>query len=602
MTDPSLREKIRALRQVANFRPKYAAVIVALNLSTALFEGIGLGLLLPIIEAAQGSETLSVEASGVTGYFFRAYQAVGVPFTLETLVVGLAGIMTVRYTLSFLTTVLQVKLRTQYIVHLREQCFERLLSAEVSFLDERDDDELLNTIITEITQASGVLQQILGVVQTVFFVLVYTAVAVLIAPTLTVVTVVVLGTVIFLTRYVIKPGYGVGEGLANANERIQGLVNAGIRGIREIKLFNMSGDLVDEYERIHGEFARRNVGLARNQAAIGNANQLLNALALFALVYLAVDYLALSFASLGVFLFAMFRLSPQISSLNNSLYSVDGNLPHLLRCQRLVDELQRRSQPTGGEQAPEPVTELRLDEVTFQYGDDQEATDVTGVSLSVERGETVALVGPSGAGKSTIVSLIARLYEPDDGQVRVNSRSLERIDVDSWHDRLAVVPQHPFIFNDTLRHNVAIGNPDASDAEVRRVCEISQVSAFLDELPGGLDAQLGDDAVRLSGGQRQRVAIARALLTDADVLLLDEATSELDSPTEEAILSAIEAMDREFLTVIVGHFLSTVQDADRIYTIVDGELVETGTHRELLANESHYADLYGAQTGSLARK
>jgi subfamily B ATP-binding cassette protein MsbA len=313
---------------------------------------------------------------------------------------------------------------------------------------------------------------------------------------------------------------------------------------------------------------------------------------MFVLVYLAIGYLELPFATLGVFLFAMFRLSPMISNLNNSVYSIDSALPHLLRTYDLVDDLEAHADAGGGDQAPDPVEEITLDDVTFHYEGDDGVEDI---SLTARRGETVALAGPSGAGKSTIISLVAGLYAPDHGRILVNDTPLDRIEPAEWYDRVAVVPQDPFVFNETLAYNVAIGAPDASRAEIERVCEASQVSDFLDDLPDGLDSQLGDDGVKLSGGQKQRVAIARALLKDADVLLLDEATSELDSPTEKAILSNIEALDGEYITFVIGHWLSTIRDADRIYTVVDGELVESGTHRSLLDNDAHYADLYSSQ-------
>ncbi len=597
MTDeePTLWEKCRGIWVVLQFRPKLALSIVVLNLLTAVFEGIGLGFLLPIIEAAQSSGGITSQTSGVSGYFLQVYTVLGVPFSLETLIVGLAVVMTVRFTMTFFVSWLQVLLRTQYLFHLRETCYDALLAADVSFIEDQDRDDIMNTIVTEIPQSSGIISRLLNVIQTVFLAVAYMAVALLIAPRLTVATVGLLGIVIFLTRYVVRSGYEIGDRVVEANERIQSLVNAGTQGIREIKVFNMADSLRQQYLEEHSKLVRTRVTLSRNQAALKNYTQLLNALALFALIYVAIAQLSLSFASLGVFLFAMFRLSPMISTLNNSLYSLDGALPHLTRSRKLIDELTVHTEPSGSEPAPDPVSEIRVQDVSFQYDGEDTISDI---SMHVERGETVALVGPSGAGKSTIISLIARLYAPDTGQITANSVPLERIDSDAWHERIAIVPQHPFIFNDTLRYNIAVGNPDATDEEIRRVCEISQVSTFLDELPKGLDSPLGDDAVRLSGGQRQRVAIARALLTDADVLLLDEATSELDSPTEEAILSGIESMDQEFLTVVIGHWVSTVQDADRVYTIVDGELVEAGTHSELLANDSHYTALYGSQVNS----
>ncbi|MDS0261451.1 ABC transporter ATP-binding protein/permease [Haloarcula sp. S1CR25-12] len=595
--EPSLREKLAAIRLVVGYRPGFAAGIVVLNLITAVFEGIGLGLLLPVIEAAQTGGDLRPGTSGVTGYYFAAYEILGIPFSFETIILGLAGVMTVRYALSFLTGWLQVKLRTEYICHLRQQCFDNLLSAEVSFIDREDSDRMMNIIVTEIAKSSGAINQLLSVAQTLFFVGIYLALALSIAPVLTVVAMGLLGGVVGLTRYVVQPSYDIGDRVANANERIQGLVNAGMRGMQEIKLFNMSETLTDEFRDAHSEFFRTNLALARNQTALNSATQWLNALGLFGVIYIAIGYLDLSFASLGLLLLTMFRLSPQISSLNDNIYRLDGTLPHIVRSHELIDELDRHAESSGGEPAPDPVTDVSLDGVSFRY-DDDEGTDITDISLRASRDETVAVVGPSGAGKSTIVSLIARLYDPDDGAVRANGVDLRGVDLDSWHQRVAVVPQHPFIFNETLRYNIAIGNPDASDAEIERSCEASQVSAFVDELPEGLDTDLGDDAVRLSGGQRQRVAIARALLADADVLLLDEATSELDGPTEDAILRGIDGLNQEYITVVIGHFLSTVRDADRIYTVVDGEIVETGSHSELMANDSRYAQLYGSQRES----
>jgi len=223
------------------------------------------------------------------------------------------------------------------------------------------------------------------------------------------------------------------------------------------------------------------------------------------------------------------------------------------------------------------------------------------VSFGVERGEFVAFVGQSGAGKSTIVSLLARMYEPDSGEVRADGVDIGEYPIEAWRDRVSIVRQDPFIFNRTLWYNVTVGYQDASREEVERVCEIAQVTEFLDELPSGYDTVLGDDGVRLSGGQRQRIAIARALLKDADFLLLDEATSDLDTGLEEKVQAAIEEMDQDYGMVVVAHRLSTVTNADRIYAMDEGQIIECGDHRSLLAKEGQYASLYNKQVISSAQ-
>jgi subfamily B ATP-binding cassette protein MsbA len=219
-----------------------------------------------------------------------------------------------------------------------------------------------------------------------------------------------------------------------------------------------------------------------------------------------------------------------------------------------------------------------------------------GISFSVERGEFIAFVGQSGAGKSTIVSLLARFYDPDTGSINADGLPIEEYDLRAWRDRIAVVRQQPFIFNDTLKGNITIGNREATQAAVERVCAIAKVDEFVDDLPNRYESQLGDDGVRLSGGQRQRVALARALLTDADFLVLDEATSDLDSSLEKEVQSAIEAMDRKYGIIAIAHRLSTVKNADQIYTVENGEIIESGSHTDLLADEGAYADLYTIQS------
>jgi len=588
------RQKVRALQRVATFRPAFTVGIIVLSIVAALLEGIGLSFILPIIELAQG-EVDPEEATGVLGAFVTVYEFFGIPFTLGFLISGVAIVMTVRFTSSFLVSWLQAAVETLYIKDIRTRAFEKALNAEVAYFDKEGSDDILNAIITEAKYSGRVIRYVIRIVEQGFLALMYLAIALVLAPWLTLGTMLVLGVVVALFKYGLESGSSVGDRVAKANEEVQQSAQAGTQGVRDVKLFGMQRELLGRFDDSIEKFASSTIKVARNQAIIKNFYQLVIAVTVFVLIYVALVFTSLSFGALALFLFAIFQLGPKVSTLSNYVYRLDSYLPHLIRTQQFLDEMDEYSEPEPSrEDTPEDVRRIEFEDVRFSYETTEEEV-LRGVSFGVERGEFVAFVGQSGAGKSTIVSLLARMYEPDSGEVRADGVEIGEYPIEAWRDRVSIVRQDPFIFNRTLCYNVTVGNQDASHEEVERVCEIAQVTEFLDELPNGYDTVLGDDGVRLSGGQRQRIAIARALLKDADFLLLDEATSDLDTGLEEKVQAAIEEMDRDYGMVVVAHRLSTVTNADRIYTMDHGQITERGDHGSLLAEEGQYANLYDRQ-------
>jgi ATP-binding cassette, subfamily B, bacterial MsbA len=245
---------------------------------------------------------------------------------------------------------------------------------------------------------------------------------------------------------------------------------------------------------------------------------------------------------------------------------------------------------TGARPLPKGPATIRFEHVDFAYGPEGAPT-LSNVSFQVHRGETVALVGPSGSGKSTILNLIPRFYDPTAGRVQVDGHDLREVTLTSLRAQIALVTQEPFLFDDTIRANIAYAHPQASQAEIEQAAREAAAHDFILDLPNGYETSVGEAGARLSGGQRQRIAIARAFLKDAPILLLDEATSALDTESEAQVQAALKRLMAGRTTILIAHRLSTVRGADRIYVIDRGQIVETGDHQSLVRLRGLYARL-----------
>lgn len=589
----SLVRKAQSIRRILEFRPRFTVLIVVFGVLAALLEGVGLGFLAPIIRIAQ-SDTPSAADGGLAGVFVRLYDAFGIPFSLEWVIGGVALAMSARFIASFGVAWLREKLRREYVGSLRRRAFDAALNARIEYFDEHGSDEMLNAVITQTDAASKTIKFLVKVFEKILLTSMYLLIALYFAPWLTILTVVLLAVVFAVVRYGVEPGFVVGDRVATVNEEIQTTAQEGLRGIRAVKLFGMNADFSRRFSSLIDRFVAAKVTLRRNDAAVKSGQQLLSALVIFTLIYASIRATSLSLGELGVFLFAMFRLAPLVSNGSRLFYQLEGDLPHVVRTEAFIEELERHAKADQGMASPPAVIDsLRFEDVSFSYGDSRVLHDI---SFDIEPGEFAVFTGPSGAGKSTIVSLLARLYDPESGRVTANGTPIDEFDLEEWRSRIAVVRQHPFVFSNTLRYNLTLGDASIADGELQSACEAAQLSGLLGELPDGYDTELGEDGIQLSGGQRQRVALARALLRDVELLVLDEATSDLDATLESRVHEAIRQQTEELIVIIVSHRLSLATDADQIYTMRDGRIVEQGAHTELLQENGTYAELHALQS------
>jgi len=385
-----------------------------------------------------------------------------------------------------------------------------------------------------------------------------------------------------------------------AMDETSALSTAVMESLDGIKIVKIETREADEEARVAEVIGRRLGHLikgANAKALAGPSTDTLMTIAMAAIIAFA-GWRAMGgrpeVSRLMAFILALAMAAQALRFLANYQPILTEGLAAAARLFRTLDQQPAILDRPGARRLERARGELRFDKVGFAYRSDAEAA-LSGVSLQAQPGQTVALVGPSGGGKSTILSLIPRFYEIDSGAVTLDGIDVRELTLKSLRDQIALVTQEPFLFDDTIRANIAYSRPGASDAEIAAAAEAAAADEFIRELPGGYGAEVGEAGARLSGGQRQRIAIARAFLKDAPLLLLDEATSALDAESEAKVQQALERLMAGRTTLLIAHRLSTVRRADVIYVIDRGRVVETGTHDSLSAQGGLYARLAKSQ-------
>ena len=481
----------------------------------------------------------------------------------------------------------------QVIKLLRGEVYNKFLTLPTLFLDRESNAELLSKVTYNIEQVAESTSNILTVlIRDTLTIIVLTAYMIFLSPMLASVIFIVAPAIALLVRFLSQLFRRYSERIQDSMGDVTHAIKETLQNHRIIKIFDGQDFEKERFSVVNENNRKHNMKLFSTKA-IGDAVTIfLSSLGVAGVVYVATLDEVRSTMTVGDFsgfITAMVLLMTPLKRLTNVNAMIQKGIAAAGSIFSLIDEKDERDR--GTTEAGRVGGSISFQDVNFSYDDNKRTLE--GINLSIHSNEKLAIVGKSGSGKTTLVNLIPRFYDISSGKLMIDSENIENYSLRSLRSNISLVTQEVTLFNDTIFNNIAYGK--YTDDEVRRAVSSAHMDEFIDSLPDGLNTMVGDQGILLSGGQRQRIAIARALLKDAPILILDEATSALDSESEQHIQKALDQLMENRTTLVIAHRLSTIENADRIIVLSKGQIVEEGTHEELINNNAEYASLHRLQ-------
>ncbi|HRG18839.1 MAG TPA: ABC transporter transmembrane domain-containing protein [Flavobacterium lutivivi] len=490
------------------------------------------------------------------------------------------------------------RLRTGVLRDIREKLYNKIIHLPVSYYSERRKGDVMARMLGDINEVQNSFFQILELVVreplTILF---------------SIITMFVISAKLTLFVIAFIPISGiiisrVGKNLKAKSVKAQqengifiSILDETLAGLKVVKSYNAENSFTEKFNSSINRLLRLSNSIGNKNNLASPLSEFLGIVTIATLLWfgaqLVVEEKSLSSATFITYIALAYTILTPAKAISKASYQVKTGLA---AAERVFTLMEQENNIVNTENAVEKTSfneKITLENINFRY---ENENVLKNFSLEIPKGKTIALVGQSGSGKSTIANLLTRFYDVNEGEVKIDDINIKNIQLKSLRDMMGLVTQDSILFNDTIKGNISLGKPDATDDEIIEALKIANAYEFVKDLPNGIHTNVGDSGNKLSGGQKQRLSIARAVLKNPPIMILDEATSALDTESERLVQQALENMMQNRTSIVIAHRLSTIQKADRIVVMQKGEIVEQGTHDELLAKNGMYARLVSMQS------
>jgi len=559
---------------------------------TSFTEGIGISLFIPFLESIGQKNTLPQTGNWLADSLGTLFSSVQPETRLLTISLCIFIVVLVRVALYYGNQVTFTWLNMTAGHRIRSRIFEQLMTVSFRFIETCSAGRLVNALTTETWRATDAVSGLFSMLIAVCSIAVYFTLLMLISWKLTILVTAIMVGISVIVRLLTLQTQSLGEKVTRNNTELTNRMVEGVEGMKVIRAFVRESYEQKRFSETSLRVSHLVVRLTMLHGTIEPAYQVLTAALLLGLLLNHIDNPG-KIHSILVFILILYRFQPMIIAFEGARNRTISLTPAVEEINSLLAET-RKSLPDGTVPFKELKKGIFFRKLTFKYNPEGKPA-LRNISVFIPAAKTTALVGRSGAGKSTLVKLLLRFYDPSEGNIYIDDCPLRSLEVESLRKNISLVSQDVYVFNASIRDNIAYGRLDANNDEILAAARSADAHEFICQLPQGYDTKVGDRGVRLSGGQLQRITLARAIVRKPNVIILDEATNALDSISEQVIQQALEKMSLNCTIIVIAHRLSTIEHADHIVVLNKGRVCEQGTFQDLVKIDGYFARLYKMQ-------